>query len=223
MLEAQLQRQSTSLGSLHSQSQGGTPRHLSTPSASLDKLQREDLLMHELDQVMHTLNCISYLFFHVLLLLDDQSRRHLIHRQNHCRQNLLGDLPGDFDIGTFISCQNAWTNLLNFPCLFLLGGYRVRFWHPCAQVLETRAELDSLDEIARCPLVAPRRDAYSDFFAATPQLLQSTASVPHFERELVQLLFPEELFLCVWADTLLTSGKADAAFAGGQPLPQRYA
>ena len=50
---AQLQRQSASLGSLASVSASGTPRlsHLSTPSASLDKLQREDLLMHELDQV----------------------------------------------------------------------------------------------------------------------------------------------------------------------------
>lgn len=98
MLEAQLQRQSASLGSLHSQSQGGTPRHLSTPSASLDKLQREDLLMHELDQVMPTLNCISYLLFHVQLFLDEQSRRHLNHRQNHCRQTLRGDLPRDFDM-----------------------------------------------------------------------------------------------------------------------------
>ncbi len=53
VLGAQLQRQSASLGSMASISASGTPRiasHISTPSASLDKLQREDLLMHELDQ-----------------------------------------------------------------------------------------------------------------------------------------------------------------------------
>lgn len=52
-----LQRQSGSVSSLHGQSQGGTPRmastsQLGTPTASLDKLQREDMLMHELDQAM---------------------------------------------------------------------------------------------------------------------------------------------------------------------------
>lgn len=55
VLGAQLQRQSASLGSMASISASGTPRiasHISTPSASLDKLQREDLLMHELDQVL---------------------------------------------------------------------------------------------------------------------------------------------------------------------------
>jgi hypothetical protein len=75
-----------------------------------------------------------------------------------------------------------------------------------AQVLETRAELDSLDEIARCPLVATRRAAYSSFFAAAPELLQSASSVPLFERELVQLLFPDAQFLCAWADLLLAVG-----------------
>jgi hypothetical protein len=59
-----LSRASTSQVSAAAASQGGTPRlggggghaagqgqgHLATPSASLDKLQREDLLMHELDQ-----------------------------------------------------------------------------------------------------------------------------------------------------------------------------
>ena len=53
---ALLQRQSASLGLLPGHSQSGTPRMLSasqlgTPNASLDKLQREDMLMHELDQV----------------------------------------------------------------------------------------------------------------------------------------------------------------------------
>ena len=52
-----LQRQSASLSSLAGPSQGGTPRmastsQLGTPTASLDKLQREDMLMHELDQVL---------------------------------------------------------------------------------------------------------------------------------------------------------------------------
>ncbi|BDA40960.1 hypothetical protein COCOBI_01-6140 [Coccomyxa sp. Obi] len=121
VLGAQLQRQSASLGSMASISASGTPRissHISTPSASLDKLQREDLLMHELDQV-----------------------------------------------------------------------------------LETRAELDSLEEIARCPLVAARADDFRSFFAAAPQLLRPAAAggVQQFQRELVQLLFPDSPFLCAWA------------------------
>ena len=57
---AQLQRQSASLGSLASASASGTPRlaAMSTPSASLDKLQREDLLMHELDQARAQLHLL---------------------------------------------------------------------------------------------------------------------------------------------------------------------
>ena len=56
-----LHRQSASLSSLPGHSQGGTPRvvgnpQLGTPTTSLDKLQRDDMLMHELDQVPHCLH-----------------------------------------------------------------------------------------------------------------------------------------------------------------------
>ena len=59
-----LHRQSASLSSLPGHSQGGTPRmmgtpQLGTPTTSLDKLQRDDMLMHELDQVTHRLHGIS--------------------------------------------------------------------------------------------------------------------------------------------------------------------
>ena len=59
-----LQRQSASLSSLPGHSQGGTPRMMSTsqlgtPTTSLDKLQRDDMLMHELDQVTHCLHSSS--------------------------------------------------------------------------------------------------------------------------------------------------------------------
>lgn len=59
------------------------------------------------------------------------------------------------------------------------------------QVLETRAELDSLEEIANCPMVAMRIESYSRFLTAAPEMLQSTRSVAEFEARLVDLLFPE--------------------------------
>lgn len=65
----------------------------------------------------------------------------------------------------------------------------------CLQVLETRAELDSLEELANCPMVARRAEKYSAFFAAAPEMLQSTRSVADFERRLVELLFPEATYL----------------------------
>ncbi len=83
----------------------------------------------------------------------------------------------------------------------------------CAQVLEARAELDSLEEIARCPLVAARADQYRGFFAAAPQLLQPSVSVRRFQRELVQLLFPDAPFLAVWA--CLLPATAEAPKKGG--------
>ena len=63
------------------------------------------------------------------------------------------------------------------------------------QVLETRAELDSLEEIATCPMIARRAEKYSAFFAAAPEMLQSTRSVADFEIRLVELLFPEATYL----------------------------
>lgn len=84
--------------------------------------------------------------------------------------------------------------MIQATSLFTCGG--------CArelQVLETRAELDSLEEIAQCPLVAARADHFRGFLAAAPQLLQPAASVAHFQRELVHLLFPDVPFLAVWA------------------------
>ena len=79
------------------------------------------------------------------------------------------------------------------------------------QVLQTRAELDSLDEIARCPLVAARSDSLAVFFAAAPQLLHSSASVAAFAEQLVDLLFPELPQLGIWAG-------AAACCADGAPL-----
>ena len=85
-----------------------------------------------------------------------------------------------------------------------------------AQVLEARAELDSLEEIARCPLVAARADQYRSFFAAAPQLLQPAASVRHFQRALVQLLFPDAPFICAWA--CLPPAVQDGPKKGGTAL-----
>ncbi len=66
------------------------------------------------------------------------------------------------------------------------------------QVLETRAELDSLEEIANCPMVAMRIEKYSPFLTAAPEMLQSTRSVAEFEARLVDLLFPEvPLLQCI--------------------------
>ncbi len=78
-------------------------------------------------------------------------------------------------------------------------------------MLETRAELDSLEEIARCPLVAARADDFRSFFAAAPQLLRSAAAggVQQFQRDLVQLMFPDAPFLCAWARGPPTTPKQD--------------
>ena len=65
----------------------------------------------------------------------------------------------------------------------------------CLQVLEARAELDSLEEIARCPMVAMRIHKYSPFFTAAPDMLQSTRTVADFEAHLVEVLFPEAPYL----------------------------
>lgn len=69
------------------------------------------------------------------------------------------------------------------------------------QVLETRAELDSLEEIAKCPMVAMRIARYSAFLTAAPQILQSTRSVAEFEARLMGLLFPEAPYLDCLAQT----------------------
>ena len=84
------------------------------------------------------------------------------------------------------------------------------------QVLETRAELDSLEEIAQCPLVAARTDALDAFFTAAPQLLHSSASAAAFAVQLVDLLFPELPQLGVWAAAALRCG--DGALQNPPPL-----
>jgi hypothetical protein len=94
-------------------------------------------------------------------------------------------------------------------------------------VLEARAELDSLEEIQRCPLVAARPGAYGSFFAAAPQLLHHSprGSVAAFERALVGLLFPELPQLAAWAHAP-EEEVAVAALPGGPdvthaaPLPR---
>ena len=80
-------------------------------------------------------------------------------------------------------CQCLWVELL------CCGALPCEIWH--LQVLETRAELDSLEEIANCPMVIMRIAKYSPFLAAAPEMLQSTRSVAEFEARLVELLFPE--------------------------------
>ena len=103
-------------------------------------------------------------------------------------------------LGLFASCAETYpflwswcdsiaslcTQNMSFSCFHILN---------CLQVLETRAELDSLEEIANCPMVARRAKKYSAFFEAAPEMLQSTRSVADFETRLVDLLFPEATYL----------------------------
>ncbi|KAK9806258.1 hypothetical protein WJX72_007513 [[Myrmecia] bisecta] len=63
------------------------------------------------------------------------------------------------------------------------------------QVVEARAELDSLEEILHSPLLASRPDRYANFFASAGRLLQPSTSVEVFESELQALLFPNAPYL----------------------------
>ena len=84
-------------------------------------------------------------------------------------------------------------------------------------MLEARAELDSLEEIQRCPLVAARAGRYTSFFAAAPQLLHAPRSVAAFERALVGLLFPEAPLLAAWAGG--ADGEAGATAPAAETAP----
>ncbi len=57
-------------------------------------------------------------------------------------------------------------------------------------MLEARAELDSLEELMMCPLVAANPRPYADFFASAPALLAPATTPERFQAELVALLFP---------------------------------
>ena len=60
-----------------------------------------------------------------------------------------------------------------------------------AQVLEAREELDSLEELAACPLVAANPRHYAAFFREAPCLLAPGTGLAAFQARLQELLLPE--------------------------------
>ena len=64
------------------------------------------------------------------------------------------------------------------------------------QVMEAQAELDSLDEVAACPLVQAHAPKFAVFFAAAPNLLRPSTSVEQFAVDLTGLLFPDQAYIC---------------------------
>ncbi len=59
------------------------------------------------------------------------------------------------------------------------------------KVLETRSELDLLDSLAQCPLVAANPAPYTPFLTAVPRLLVATTGVGAFQAQLAALLLAE--------------------------------
>lgn len=62
----------------------------------------------------------------------------------------------------------------------------------CTQVLDTREELDSLEELAASPLIACNPAPYLAFFHAAPSLLAPGTTLAAFQRLLLELLLPDE-------------------------------
>lgn len=62
-------------------------------------------------------------------------------------------------------------------------------------VLEARSELDTLEQLAGCPLVATRGDRFRAFFQLVPELLSSGTTTPTFQLRLRQLLGPPSRLL----------------------------
>jgi len=64
------------------------------------------------------------------------------------------------------------------------------------QVLEARSELDTLESVAACPLLAAAQarhpGRYQRFLSEAPQLLSPATGVEAFHRRLQQLLFDSE-------------------------------
>lgn len=60
----------------------------------------------------------------------------------------------------------------------------------CLQLMEARTELDALEDLLSSPAVVADAPRWAPFFAATPQLLSSATSVPQFQQDLTELLFP---------------------------------
>ena len=67
------------------------------------------------------------------------------------------------------------------------------------QVLEARSELDTLDVLAACPLLAAHPGRFQAFLGEAPQLLAAATSVAAFQVRLQQLLFARERQLLVAA------------------------
>lgn len=63
------------------------------------------------------------------------------------------------------------------------------------QLIQTRSELDALEEILASPEVNRNMARWRPFFAAVPKLLSPETSVADFRRQLVATLFPRSACL----------------------------
>jgi hypothetical protein len=67
------------------------------------------------------------------------------------------------------------------------------------RVLEARSELDSLEALAACPLLAQRPQRAQRFLHEAPLLLSPATTLDAFGARLQQLLFPQDGQLLAWA------------------------
>jgi hypothetical protein len=67
------------------------------------------------------------------------------------------------------------------------------------RVLEARSELDTLEALAACPLLAQRPQRAQAFLHEAPLLLSPATTLDAFGARLQQLLFPLERQLLAWA------------------------
>ena len=74
---------------------------------------------------------------------------------------------------------------------------------PLPQLIQTRSELDALEEILASPTVARNMERWTPFFAAVPRLLSPETSAADFRAQLVETLFPDTPYLnlaeCMWS------------------------
>ena len=70
------------------------------------------------------------------------------------------------------------------------------------QLIQTRSELDALEEILASPTVVRNMERWTPFFAAVPRLLSPETSAADFRAQLVKTLFPDLPYLnlaeCLW-------------------------
>lgn len=60
-------------------------------------------------------------------------------------------------------------------------------------MLDARSELDLLEALAKCPLLACNPAPYTPFLEAAPRLLEGSSGVPGFQAQLAAVLVEGEV------------------------------